>query len=252
MKKILFLTLLMLAAVSAPLPADVTGKTFINGIDANFPPFAFVGRDGQASGFDIDAVNWIAQRFGFTVKHQPMEWDSIVTSLKDKKIHLIASGLSVTEERAAQIAFSKPYWSVDQLILVRRDSQLTAEEVLTGGLKIAVQQGTSEAKAMEDSNGKDGRNYVLSSYSSPEAAASDVVNGRMAAAVMNDAPAVEAMKHLAVKAVGQAGIPSELFAYGVNKEDEELLAVLNEGLELLMQDPYWKTLQEKYKPGAAQ
>ena len=40
-------------------------KSYINGIDANFPPFAYVDKTGQPSGFDIDAVNWIAKKNGF-------------------------------------------------------------------------------------------------------------------------------------------------------------------------------------------
>ncbi|MDR2422578.1 MAG: ABC transporter substrate-binding protein [Deltaproteobacteria bacterium] len=249
MKKILFSAFLALSLAAAPLMADVAGKTFINGIDANFPPFALMGPDGQATGFDVEAINWIAERLGFTVRHQPMEWDSIITSLKDKKIDLVASGLSITAERAAQIAFSEPYWKVEQLVLVRKDSDLTVEGVLTGGLKIGVQQGTSEAKAMEDSNGSNGRNYELSAYSSAELAASDVVNGRIAAVVLNDAPAGEVIKHLAVKSIGDAGIPSEQFAYGVNKDNAELLEALNRGLTLLTKDPYWEVLKAKYKPG---
>ncbi|MDR0549769.1 MAG: ABC transporter substrate-binding protein [Deltaproteobacteria bacterium] len=245
----IFTVLALLIIGVSPAPAEVAGKTFINGIDANFPPFAMMGRDGKATGFDIEAVDWIAKKLGFSVKHQPMEWDSIVTSLKDKKIDLIASGLSVSAERANQIAFSKPYWQVDQVVLVRKDSDLTVEQVMSGDLKIGVQQGTSEAKSMADANGKNGRRYTLAAYGSAELAASDVVNGRIAAVVLNDAPAGEVIKHLAVKNIGQAGIPSEEFAYGVNKDNVELLEALNKGLDLLTQDPFWETLKAKYNPG---
>ncbi|MDR2141517.1 MAG: ABC transporter substrate-binding protein [Deltaproteobacteria bacterium] len=249
MKKLLLAVILFLAITASPLLAQVAGKSFINGIDANFPPFAFMGPDGQATGFDVEAVNWIAQKKGFTVKHQPMEWDSIVTSLKDKKIDLIASGMSITPERSSQVAFTNPYWQVRQVALVRKDSTLTLEEVLTTGQKIGVQQGTSEAKNMADTNNRDGRRYELASYGSGQLAASDVVNGRIAAVVLNDTIAADVMKHLALKNLGEPGIPSEQFGYAVNKENPELLKVLNEGLELLKKDPFWQVLIDKYKPG---
>ncbi|MDR1607989.1 MAG: ABC transporter substrate-binding protein [Deltaproteobacteria bacterium] len=252
MKKIWLSLICFLALTASPLLADVAGQSFINGIDANFPPFAFIDKNGQATGFDVEALNWIANKLGFTVKHQPMEWDSIITSLKDKKIDIVASGLSVTAERALQIAYTNAYWKVDQIVLVKKDSKLNLAEVLTGGLKIGVQQGTSEAKAMNDSNGVNGRKYELALYDSPELAARDVVNGRIAAAVLNDAPAAEFIKKLDIKAIGQAGIASEQFAYGVNKENAELLDALNKGLALLMADPYWETLKAKYKPGETQ
>ena len=238
-------------APSAPPPAPkpVPGKVYINGIDADFPPFAYVGPDGQPTGFDVDAIDWIANEFGFKVEHHPMEWSGIVASLKDGKIDMIASGLSVTEERATQINFSLHYWTIKQVILGPADYNLSAEEALKAGLKIGVQAGTSDAKAMADTNGKDGRKYELVEYSSSALAAQDVANGRIDAAVMNDAPAAEASKQLGHKIVGSAGIPDEAFAVGVNKADANTLKMVNEGLTKLMADPYWQELIDKYKPG---
>ncbi|MDR1607988.1 MAG: ABC transporter substrate-binding protein [Deltaproteobacteria bacterium] len=251
MKTLSLFVLLVLALTSSSLFADISGKTFVNGFGASFPPFAYINSAGQPTGFDIEAINWIAEKLGFKVTHQEQPWDSIVTNLLNKRIDMVASGLSVTPSRAAQIAFSKPYWSVDQVVLVRKDSTLTVEQILTGGYTIGVQKDTSETKSMEESNGLNGRRYTLSSYASAALAASDVVNGRIVAAVLNDASTAEVVKHLAVMPIGQAGIPSEQFAYGVNKDNPELLEALNQGLDLLMADPFWEYLNEKYKPGAS-
>ncbi|MDR2405740.1 MAG: ABC transporter substrate-binding protein [Deltaproteobacteria bacterium] len=245
LKRLILICIFALVSISSPLFAE---GELINGIDGNFAPFAYIGPDGQAAGFDVEALNWIATKQGFTVKHQAMEWDSIVTSLKDKKIDMIASGLSVTEERAEQISFSIPYWVVKQVVLVTKDSTLTLDEVLKGGNTIGVQRGTSEGANMEATKDTDGRNYKVQLYDTFELAVADVVNGRIQAAVMNDAPANEALKAQPVKLLGDAGIPEEQYAYGVNKENPELLATLNEGLTLLMADPYWQTLLEKYNP----
>ncbi|MDL2226115.1 ABC transporter substrate-binding protein [Deltaproteobacteria bacterium OttesenSCG-928-M10] len=235
--------------MSVPALAQNSDKVYINGIDANFPPFAYVGPDGKPTGFDVDAMNWIAAKMGFKVEHQPMEWSGIVASLKAKKIDMISSGLSVSEERAKQIDFSLPYWTIVQVVVVPKNSDLTAEAAMTTGLKVGVQAGTSDAKMMADSNGKDGRKYELVEYASSALAAQDVMNGRIDAAVMNDAPAAEAAAKLEVKIVGPAGIPDEVFAVGVNKEDPVTLEMINNGLTQLMADPYWQELIAKYKPG---
>ncbi len=247
-KKMLVLFALLMA-LSVPALAQDKNKVYINGIDANFPPFAYVGPDGQPTGFDVDAINWIAKDMGFQVKHQPMEWSGIVASLKAHKIDMIASGLSKTEERATQINFSEPYWTIKQVVIVPKSSELTLEKVLTTGLKIGVQAGTSDAKAMADTNGKDGRKYELVEYPNSALAAQDVLNGRIDAAVMNDAPAADAAAKIAVKIIGEAGIPSEIFAVGVAKDDPATLEMINKGLTKLMADPYWQELIEKYKPG---
>ena len=248
-KKIFVLSVFCLVCGQALAQAPDKDKVYINGIDADFPPFAYVGPDGQPTGFDVDAINWIAKQAGFKVEHQPMEWSGIVTSLKDGKIDMIASGLSVTEERAAQINFSLNYWVIKQVILAKPDFTMSAEEALKAGLKIGVQAGTSDAKAMADTNGTNGRKYELVEYASPALAAQDVANGRIDAAVMNDAPAAEAVNKLGLKIIGSAGIPDESFAVGVNKKDDKTLKLINDGLTKLMADPYWKELIAKYKPG---
>lgn len=248
LKKTLLLFALAMA-LSIPAIAQDKDKTYINGIDANFPPFAYIGEDGKATGFDVDAMNWIAKEMGFKVEHQAMEWSGIVAALRAKKIDMISSGLSVTAERAKQINFSKPYWVTKQVIVVPADSALTPEKVITGGLRIGAQAGTSDAKAMEETNGKDGRKYELVEYPSAALAAEDVLNGRIDAAVMNDAPAAEAVEKIKVKIIGEAGIPSEEFAVGVNAEDKATLDMVNAGLDKLMADPYWDELIKKYNPG---
>jgi polar amino acid transport system substrate-binding protein len=242
----------MLAALAivlaiAPLPAFAQ-NVLVNGIDPN-PPFVFFAPDGKITGFDIEALEWIGANVGFTVEHRPMEWAGIVQSLKDKEIDIIASGLSITPDRSEQIAFSKPYWIIDQVVVVRKDSPISdAEDFLKAGHTIGVQRGTSDAAAMEAANGQNGRNYTLSQYDSYELVVEDVLNGHVDAAVMNDT-AAKAASDQGVKIIGNAGIPEEEFAYGVNKENPELLVLLNEGLTALMVAPFWQTLNDRYRPG---
>ena len=39
-------------------------KVLINGIDANYPPFAYVDQSGKPSGFDVDAIPSSFRKFG--------------------------------------------------------------------------------------------------------------------------------------------------------------------------------------------
>ncbi|MDL2259357.1 ABC transporter substrate-binding protein [Deltaproteobacteria bacterium OttesenSCG-928-K17] len=247
-KKLIVVFALMMA-LAAPAMAQEKDKVYVNGIDANFPPFAYVGPDGKPTGFDVEAMDWIAKEMGFKVTHQPMEWSGIVASLKARKIDMISSGLSVTPARAEQIAFSRPYWTIKQVVVVPKKSDLTVEKALTTGLRIGVQAGTSDAKAMAETNGKDGRKYELVEYGNSALAAQDVMNGRIDAAVMNDAPAADAAAKIDVKIIGEAGIPNEEFAVGVASDDQATLELVNKGLEKLMADPYWDELIKKYNPG---
>ncbi len=219
----------------------------VNGIDANFPPFAYIDQTGQPSGFDVEAMNWVAKEIGVEVSHQPIEWDGIITSLLTKKIDIIASGMSITEERAQKVAFSVPYWVIKQVMVTKTGSPLTIDDIRHGKKTVGVQQGTSEAKWLKEEAAKQGWNFELRYYSSSPLAVEDVLNGRIDAAAMDDAPAKDAASKKDVQLVGTFGMHEEDFGYAVRKDDKELLEKVNKALTKLMASPEWTELIKKYE-----
>lgn len=230
--------------------AGAADKVYVNGIDADFPPFAFVGKDGKPTGFDVESLDWIAKEMGFKVEHRPTEWATIVPALTSKKIDIVASGMSITDARKKEIDFSTPYWSVKQVLVTKADSALTPEAAMVPGKKIGVQAGTSEAKWIKENLLDKGvKKFEMVEYQSSALAIEDVLNGRIAAAAMDDSPARKAIEEKkAVKIIGEFGMPGEQFGYGMRKDDKEFQAKINEGLGKLMASPKWKELVEKYKP----
>ena len=218
----------------------------INGIDANFPPFAFIDKTGKPSGFDVDAMDWIAKDLGMEVSHVPIEWDGIVTSLVTKKIDIIASGMSISPERSKQVNFTMPYWIIKQVFVVKNDSALSVEDVYTQKKTLGVQQGTTEAKWLKEHIAEKGYNVTLRYYNSAPLAVEDLLNGRIDAAAMDEAPANDAASKKGVKVLGTFGMPEEDFGYAVRKDDTELLEKVNASLKKLMATPYWNELIEKY------
>lgn len=80
-------------------------------------------------GFDIDLAKE-AKRLGVEAEFKPTEWSGIVFELKGKKIDVVWNGMTITEERKAQIAFSNPYMSNSQIIVTLTNSPLTKKEDL--------------------------------------------------------------------------------------------------------------------------
>ena len=246
MLKKCIVVLMTLSLMVSTAGALFAAEKIVNGIDANFPPFAYIDKTGKAAGFDVEAMDWIAKEMGFQVEHTPIDWDGIITSLLTKKIDVIASGMSITEARAKQVNFSIPYWKIEQVLVIKNDSSLSLDDILKGGKALGAQQGTSEAKWLKEEAAKQGWNFDLRYYSSAPLAVEDVLNGRIAAAAMDDAPARDAASKKPVKILGTFGMESEDFGYAVRKGDDELLAKVNEGLKKLMASPYWDELRQKY------
>lgn len=244
MKKVFVCALL--AALLAALPAFAQ-KSYVNGIDPNYPPFAYVDeKTGRPAGFDVDSLNWIAKTMNVEISHKPMAWDGIIPALMGKQIDMVGSGMSITPERAKMVEFSNPYWTVSRVFLVPADSKLTPEDILSQKIKLGVQRGTSEANAVKQEQAEKGYGFELRFYESAPLAVEDLLNGRIQAALMDELPADDAIsKGAAVKKAGVHGAPDQ-FGVAVRKGDKELRAILDEGYRKLMADPYWQELQKKY------
>jgi polar amino acid transport system substrate-binding protein len=235
------------AAVVAGLGSQASAKQLINGIDANFPPFAYVDKSGKPSGFDVDAVDWIAKKMGFQVTHKPVAWEGIIPNLVAKKIDFICSGMTITAERAKIVNFTRPYWEHRNQFVAKKGSMLSVDKVLNGGITLGIQQGTSELKWLQKEQKKKGWNFKFRMYDSAPMAVEDVLNGRIQAAAMNDAPAKDAVGKKPVEIVGPFG---DVDSYGcaTRQADTDLKAKLDAGYKALKADPYWDELLKKYTP----
>lgn len=228
-------------------PAPAAEKVYVNGIDANFPPFAFVNKGGRPDGLDVKALDWIAGEMGFRVRHQPMDWDGIIQALNEEAIDIIASGMSITDKAREQVEFTVPYWTIRRMIVVRQETTLSLKQMLFEGNKLGVRTGSTEAGWIEQNLiKKEGRPTTLVYYDSTALAIEDLLKGRIVGIAMDDADAREAVMKQPVKIAGGFGMPDENFAYAVRKQDVRLLQMLNEGLMRLMASPRWEELKKIY------
>ncbi len=223
-------------------------EVYINGIDADYPPHAYVDERGNPAGFDVEALDWIAEEMGFEVIHQPTAWDGIVSSLLAEKIDMVFSGMSITEERKARVDFSIPYWTIDQAICVRSDSDLNAIEIFMGEYLVGTQRGCTAAMWIEDNliNQELFPRDNLKLYEGFSLAVQDLLNGRIDAAMMDDVMVEDAIrKGMDIKIVGTIKTGEE-YGVAVRKEDTELLKLINEGINRIMHSQRWDELKAKY------
>lgn len=222
-------------------------KTLTNGIDFGFPPFGFVDTQGNPSGFDVDSMNWIAEKMGFSVRHQPMDWDGIIPALNSNKIDLIASGMSITEERQKVVNFTIPYYQVTQVLVVNENEETSFEEMFTSGKKIGVQRGTNTHTMLIDMAKQPGMSFEIVAYDSTDLSVQDLPVGRIHGSAMDSSIAREVKKGRPFKVSGTFDVEPDSYGYAVRKNDTELLNTLNEGLKKLMADPYWSELKAKWE-----
>jgi len=116
-----------------------------------YEPFEFEDDDGQIVGLDIDITREIADDLGVDLQVVVTPFDSIQSgaSLNTDACDVVASGITIIDERAEKLDFSAPYFDADQGLLVAEGSDLDTLESLAG-TKVAVQMATTGERFAQD------------------------------------------------------------------------------------------------------
>ncbi|WP_162011619.1 ABC transporter substrate-binding protein/permease [Streptococcus sp. S784/96/1] len=172
MKKI-FLTLLaffgMLLLGTSTTQATEDDNYLRVGMEAAYAPFNWTQNDdsngaakiegtGQfANGYDVQVAKKIAEKLGKELLIVKTEWDGLVPALTSGKIDMIVAGMSPTEERKKEIAFSDSYYTSEPVLVVRSDSQYAKATSIEdfAGAKITAQQGVWHVNLLNQMTGID-------------------------------------------------------------------------------------------------
>ena len=144
MKKLLLIIFLTLSLLHASKPLNV-------GMELAYPPFEMSQKDGTPSGISVDFAKALGEYLGREVIIKNIAWDGLIPSLKTKKVDIIISSMTITEQRSKTVLFSKPYARANLAILTHKNSNiLKIDDLNQKGKKVAVKKGTS------------GHNYAMS------------------------------------------------------------------------------------------
>src|SRR5699024_6275773 len=81
------------------------------------PPFMYE-EDGELTGFEVELVNAIAEKEGFKIDWQKMEFDSMIPGLQANQLDGAIAGILVTDERKEVIDYSDVYFEQGMSLVV--------------------------------------------------------------------------------------------------------------------------------------
>lgn len=151
MKKLMCAVIVALIAFSAfgqtkALP-DLKGRTIRAVTGNDFTPLNFVDpKTGKAVGWEYDAVNEIGKRLNAKIAWNVCSWDAMIQAIRDGQFDVGMDGITITDERKQQVAFSDSYMTSQQFMLVRRDeSRFTGPKDFAADAKLLIgsQAGTT-------------------------------------------------------------------------------------------------------------
>ena len=147
----------MTAIASADQLSDIKAKGVLElGANIEFPPYEFywtnpeTGEEEKA-GFDMALAKGIADELGVELKINDQAFSGLVTALSVGELDMVISGLAIKPERLEVVDFSIPYFSGEQILLVRAadfDALKTVEDMK--GKKIGAQTGSLQQGILEE------------------------------------------------------------------------------------------------------
>ena len=273
MKKIIALTMAMLMVLGlfagcagkqpaaednkgAATPTDPTEEaaTFttveegklIMATNAFFPPYEFY--EGETIvGIDAEIAAAIAEKLGLELVINDMEFDSIITNVKQGAADFGLAGLTVSDERKLEIDFSISYASGVQVIIVKEGSAITTYEDLAAEgatYKIGVQLGTTGDIY---ATGEFGSDRVVA-YNKGNEAIMALAKGDIDCVIIDNEPAKAFVKANEGLVILDSSYADEDYAACVSKENPELLAAIDKAIMELTADGTIDAIIAKYIP----
>src|SRR6202161_3497800 len=245
------LTIALLAVSSSSAHAkDWTTIRF--GVDASYPPFESKGSDGKLAGFDIDLGNEICTRLKAKCVWIENDFDGMIPALKAKKFDGVLSSMSMTPQRAEQIAFSSKLFNTPTRLIAKKGSGILPTPEGLKGKTVGVEQGTIQETYAKTYWAPKG--VTVTPYQNQDGVYADLQAGRLDAALQDavqaDVGFLKTPLGAGYEFVGKDLVDEKILGngagIGLRKEDTDLKAQIDKAIASIIKDGTYKKLEKKY------
>lgn len=224
-------------------------KTLTLATSADFPPYEYVGDDGEYAGIDIEVSKLIAEKLGYELKVENMDFNSVITSVQNGKADIGMAGLTVTPDRLKSVAFTDSYATGVQVVIVKEGSPIkTVDDLYAEGAqyRIGVQLATTGDIYISDDIADKKMSCTVEEYKAGADAVAALVAGKLDCVVIDNEPAKSFVAANDGLTILDTEFVTEDYAICIAKENTELCTSINNALKELIADGSVKKIQDKY------
>ena len=163
-------------------------KILVVGVAGTPKPYNYVEEDGSLAGYEIDMLNEMAKRLGYTLEYEVTEFESMFAGLDSGRYNLIIGNISKKPEREEKYLFStKPYFKNKIVLITSPDNTEIQSIDDLGGKRVPAGSGRANALFMESYNEQNPDNPIDIQYTDADASEAliDLHNGRYDACIYN-------------------------------------------------------------------
>ena len=237
----------LLAVLFSVLPARA--ETIVVAADATWPPFEMLDENKQVTGYGPDYIRAAAREAGLEADVRNVAWDGIFAALGSNQCDAIASSVTITPERQATMAFTKPYFENYQALVVLKDSPVQKLSDLKGKT-VGGQIGTTGILYTQRLNDTQDLGAKVKTYDEVGLAFEDLAKGNLDA-VMCDDPVAKYYANTKDEYrdkfhIGLVTGDPEFYGFALRKNDKELAQKLNAGIKAVQEKGIEKQILEKW------
>ena len=224
-------------------------KVLTVGIDAEYPPFSYLGDDGNYTGFDIEIAQAVCDQLGWEMKVFPVNWDQKLVQLDAKECDCIWSGMTILDSmKEAGYTLSAPYYDNTQVIMVKEGSDIKSSADLAGKV-VAVQQGTSGDTLLSEGGDLESLTATFKSLVRCDSFLKcfTELSGGAVDAVIVDKPVATsyAEKNAGFTVLGEE-LGAEQYGIAFRAADKELCQTIEGAVKTLVDNGTYAKIAEKY------
>ena len=132
------LSLVLLAGCGTPSTKNSNDDHKLTvGMECNYAPFNWstttaneytqqISNVDYCDGYDVAIAKKIADSLGMELEIVKYDWDNLIPGLQNNEIDAVIAGMTATEDRKMSVDFTDPYYTSQEVVIVRKDSNLTS------------------------------------------------------------------------------------------------------------------------------
>jgi len=218
------------------------------GVSPDNPPLVY-REEGRVVGLEADNIRAVGTILNRDMRIVEMAFGELIPALEAGDIDVIMSGMRITEERARRVLFTRPYLEAGQMAIVHRDKVARFAQpwaVYREGSRIGVEPDSAGAAYAE----QELTEAHIELYETPDAGFEGLREGRIDLFI-HDATT---SWRLAVTDDNDdlislyRPLTTELLAWAVRLDDEELAARLNSALDTMERGGTLRYIRNRWIP----
>jgi len=240
-----FMLLVFILQVPRTAVASEASPPVISAAEIDYPPFSIVDETGRADGFSVELLRAALAAMGRDVTFRTGPWGEVKGWLEQGDVQVLPL-VGRTPEREELFDFTVPYMSLHGAIVVRSGTDDIRNLTDLKGRRVAVMGGDNAEEFLR----REERGILIHTTPTFEQALRELSQGRHDAVVVQRLVALRLIPDTGLTNLRIVDKPitgfRQDFCFAVKSGDSDMLALLNEGLAIVMADGAHRRLHARW------